>query len=226
MRNVISNLLLSKKCNESDFCYFRIILKIMARPIFVTFTLILLSFCSIAQTVNQAISDQFKKYSQFVIDKNFEEAVHYTMDDIFTIIPKDQFVLLMKKTMSTPGLSYKTSLPVPSDFQQLKIINGKNYIRFISSSVLEIKIDENEADKDKTQEEKRLKKTLQKVAFENQFGASNVTYDEGSGFFKINTKKNVIARSDAKLIDWQFAIVDNENQKKLLARFLPAEILE
>ena len=68
--------------------------------------------------------------------------------------------------------------------------------------------------------------SMLKAAFEKQFGAGNVTHDEGSGYFTVKSKKKVIARSVVGYEDWKFAVVDTENQKKILSSFIPPEILE
>jgi len=193
--------------------------KYMRKKTFITVCFLLLSFFAKAQSLNEKLVQQFLRYNQLIIDKNFEEAVNYTMEDVFKIVTKEQLIHVLKQTMSTPGLEVKIALPTPSDFQPMKTIGSKNYVRFINNSIIDMKLTD-----DGTKSTTSIS-TL-KAVFEKQFGAGNVTYDEPSGYFKIKSKKKVIARSPTGSEDWKFAVIDTENQKKLLSLFIPAEILE
>jgi hypothetical protein len=179
-----------------------------------------------AQNIETKIEKQFMDYSALMIEKNFDKALDYTNEEFFKIIPKEQLITLLNKTMNSTEMEYKAHLPSLSDFQEVKNIDGKNYVKFVSSSFLEIKFIETENDKNITEEEKKLNFSLYKLSFENKFGEKNVKFNEETKYFEIQASKNVIASSDEKMENWKFAIVENDNQKKILERFIPKELFD
>lgn len=183
----------------------------MIQKTFITLCLLLLSLFAKAQPSNEKLVQQFLRYNQLIIDKNFEEAVNYTMEDVFKLATKEQLIQVLKQTMSSPDFEFKMELPTPGDFQTPKTIEGKNYVRFINNSIIWMKFN--------------TSMSILKPVLEKQFGAENVVYDEKSGYFKIKSKKQVIARSPEGSNEWKFAVVENESQKKILSLFIPAEIL-
>jgi len=180
---------------------------------------LLLSFAVKAQSSNEKLIQQFLKYNQLMIDKNFEEAVNYTMPEIFKIVTKEQLIQVLKQTMNPPELEFKMGLPSPSDFQQVQIIEGKKYVRFFNNSTIEMRLTD-------YKNTSPTSFAITKAAFEKQFGQGNVTYNESSGYFTIKSKKKVIGRSPENSDDWKFAVIDTDNQKKILSLFIPAEVLE
>ena len=58
-----------------------------------------------------------------------------------------------------------------------------------------------------------------------KFGVGNVKYNEETHFFEINATKNAIAKSN-DLKEWKFVIVENDNQKLILERFIPKQLFE
>ena len=58
----------------------------------------------------------------------------------------------MTQTLNSTAMEYKTHLPNLTDFEKVKNINNKNYVKFISNSIIEIKINEKEEDKSKNDE--------------------------------------------------------------------------
>ena len=179
-----------------------------------------------AQADTLVIERQFMDYSSLIIAKDYEKALDYTNEEFFKIIPKDQMITLLKRTLNSNEMEFIPHLPIISDFQNTKNINGKIYVKFISSSTLEMKEKENEESKGQTEKDRKLKLSLYKLSFENTFGVNNVKYNEQTKYFEVKTAKKVIASSDDKMKNWKFVIVENERQKKLLERFIPKELMD
>lgn len=70
------------------------------------------------------------------------------------------------------------------------------------------------------------KLALMTKSFEGKFGEGNVSFDKKTGFFIIKAKKQIIASSTDNNKNWKFITVDNPKMKELLAKIIPAELLD
>lgn len=177
------------------------------------------------EEVNTRIKDQYMTYNQLIIDKNYDKALDYTNEGIFKIIPRDQMSSVIRQIFETPGMIIKATLPVVSDIQQVKLIRGKNYVKFISNNTIQMKFVDDEKSTSATETDRKTTLSLMKAGLTKTFGEDNVSYNESTGFFTLKSKKIVIASSDSKLTNWQFAVVENEATKKILSDFIPTELL-
>lgn len=174
-----------------------------------------------SQTVNETIEKQFIEYSQLVIDKEFDKALDYAFEEIFEIIPREQMVKMMEMVLNSIDGEYKVLPPKVKNISEIIKIDGVNYVKMQSLSEIQIKFFELEDDEDR-----EMKIPLYKLSFEKTFGVGNVKYNEETHFFEISPIKNIIAKSDDKLKDWKFAVVENDNQKLILERFIPKQLFE
>jgi hypothetical protein len=181
-------------------------------------------FLSKAQSVNQTIERQFKMYSRLIVDRKINEALNYTNPEMFKIVPRERMVATMEEIFKNPQVDLKTLMPTVSDFEPVKKINGKNYVRFKSHTVVEMKFN-SDSKQPQTAEEKMVAREMTAAAVEQKFGKENVSYNESTGFYKVKSTKAVVASSD-DLKDWKFVVVDNPKMKTMLATFIPAELLE
>ena len=77
-----------------------------------------------------------------VIKKDFDKALDYSFDEFFQIIPKNQMVLLMKKTFENPDMEFQIEFPSLNDFEEIKVFKEKSYVKFNSYGVLKLKFKE------------------------------------------------------------------------------------
>jgi hypothetical protein len=181
-------------------------------------------FLAGAQSVNQTIEKQFKMYSKLIIDHKINEALNYTNPEMFKIVPREQMVTTMEEIFKNPQVDLKTLMPTVSGFEPVRKINGKNYVRFKSHTVIEMKFN-TQPKEAQTAEEKMVAREMMATAIEQKFGKDNVTYNEATGFYKVKSTKSVVASSD-DLKDWKFIVVENPKMKPMLSKFIPAELLE
>lgn len=189
--------------------------------------LLVLFICSAAvqaQTINQVIGQQFQTYSKLIIDKKIDEALNYTNPKMFEIIPRQQMLSAMEEIFKNPEIDLKTLMPTTSEFEPVKKIDGISYVRFKSHTVIEMRFN-NQAKASQTAEEKMIAHEMMAAAVEQKFGKENVVYNDATGYYKIKSTKMVVASSD-DLKDWKFIIVDSPKMKPMLAKFIPAELLD
>ena len=187
------------------------------KTIIATLLLIISTNC-LAQDVNKEIESDFNEYFRLISDKNIEQALDYSNPKLFTIISREQMKSLMEAAYKMPNIEYKTGLPSYLKFESVKKIDSVNYVKFYSNSPFEMKF----TDIEMTQE-----KIIQMTqSFEAKFGNGKVTYDDKTGFFKINAEKVIIANSNDKLKEWTFVTIDNPKMKVLLQKIIPSELLD
>lgn len=173
-----------------------------------------------AQSVNETIEKQFIEYSQLVIDKEFDKALDYAPEEIFEVIPREQMVKMMEMVLNSSDFEYKATLPKVLSISDIIKIEEVNYVKIKTSSELQMKFLELEKD-----EHRETTISLFKLSFEKKFGVGNVKYNEETHFFEINSTKDIIAKSN-DLKEWKFVIIENDNHKLILERFIPKQLFE
>lgn len=178
-----------------------------------------------AQNNEEVISQQFTKYSQLVIDKKIDEAMDYTNEDLFKIVPREQMKNLMESIFNMPTIEYRASLPQILKVEPIKNIDGANYARIQNKNVIEMKFKQSPEEPKRTEEEERENNKLLLASFQSKYSKENVSFDKASGFFKLTAVKTAIAKS-TDLKNWKFVVVDNPRMKTMLESFIPKELLD
>ena len=52
-----------------------------------------------------------------VLDEKINEALDYTIADLFTIIPKEQMVTMMELILNTPSMEFRGTIPEIMDME-------------------------------------------------------------------------------------------------------------
>lgn len=186
----------------------------MLKVIF-SFQILCLGFFVQGQTYKDDVQTQFFDYTALLINKDFSKSIDCLNPDFLKIVPKDQLLIIMEKTYNNPALDFEISRPTIISIDGKISINGREYVKFEYSNYLTLRF---------IAEDGKIQDTaLTKVALENKFGQNNVAYNSQTDQYKILVFKKVIADSrDHK--KWTFVVVE-ENQKPILERFLPKELL-
>ena len=158
---------------------------------FFTTILIILGFYGNAQNFTEEIKNDFNEYSKFISEKNIDKALDYTNPKMFEILPEEQMKSLLEAVYNMPNIEYKTGQASFVNFDELKKIDGVNYVKFFIKSPIEMKFNDIEMSADK--------RAQMINNFEAKFGKGNVVFDEVSGFFKINADK-IIAQETKEFL--------------------------
>ncbi|MFY0483928.1 hypothetical protein ACI6PS_15135 [Flavobacterium sp. PLA-1-15] len=178
-----------------------------------------------AQNHEEGIRRQFREYNQLVLDKKINEALDYTIEDLFTIIPREQMVNMMESVLNTPSMEFRGTIPEITDMEPVREIEGASYVRFKNKAIMEVKFLQSPDEPKRTPEEEQEYNTMLMATLQEQYGEEYVTFDAQSGFYKTVTIKTVIAKSK-DLKNWKFAILDSPTMKVLLGKFIPKELLD
>lgn len=173
---------------------------------------------SIAQTTSEKIETDFVNYTNLIIDKKIDEAIEYTNPKLFEIFTRTQMKSLLEMVYNMPNIEYKMNLPTNIEVGDIIRIDNIDYAKMNIISPIEMKFKDMEATKENI--------FLLKANFEIKFGEGNVTYDEKTDFYKINTRKKIIASSTDNGENWKFIVVDNPKMEDILRKIIPAELFE
>lgn len=178
------------------------------------FAMLLLSINIVsAQTYQENIDANFKEFGELMKVGEFDKAFDYVHSDLFKVLPKSDMVKATKQLFSSPQFSFKFSDFTTKKFNEPIIVEGKYYVVFRYNSVIEMKFNDMEADK----------RSLMQMGLANKFGPDNVSYDDNTGYFKINAEKKSIAISENGKTNWKFINVEPE-QRILMEKLLPKEV--
>lgn len=185
-----------------------------------SFCFLLLTFVLInAQSFQQNIKRDYIAYTQFVIEKKFDQALKYTDPKIFEFYSREQFKTAMEAIFETSGLELKLTLPSSFKISEVKNIDKIDYVKMNVISFYEMKIAE--MDFDNVDEE-----TIEYFVtmLEEEYGEGNVVFDKETQFFKITDNSEVVASSLDNKMTWKFLVID-PNLKSILGKIIPKEIL-
>ena len=101
--------------------------------------LLLTGFFSGAHSVNQTVANQYKAYTQLIIDRKIEQALDYANPEMVKMVPREQMAATMQTIFENPQLDLKSLRPTVSHFEPVKKINEKNYVRFKSHTYVDLK---------------------------------------------------------------------------------------
>lgn len=168
-----------------------------------------------AQTYKENIDRNFKEFGKLMTLGDLEKAFDYVHPDLFNVLPKAEMVKVTKELFNSPQFNFKFSDFTTKKFNEPIVVEGKYYVVFKYNSVIEMKFNEMEADK----------QPLIQMGLANKFGPDNVSFDEKTGFFKINAEKKSIAISENGKTNWKFINVEPE-QRVIMEKLLPKEVRE
>lgn len=185
-----------------------------------SFCFLLLTFVTMnAQSFQQNIKRDYIAYTQFVIEKKFDQALEYTDPRIFEFYSREQFKSAMEAIFATEGLELKLTLPNSFKIGEIKNIDKIDYVKMNVVSFYEMKIAEIDFD---NADEETLKYVL--TALEEEYGDGNVVFDKETQFFKITDNSEVVGSSLDNKMTWKFLVID-PNLKLILGKIIPKEVL-
>lgn len=193
-------------------CPNRVILQVMKKIIF----LLLLSgtIAVQAQDYKTVVTSQFLQYYEHIRNKEFEKAAEYMNPAFFKIIPKDQLITAMGAVFNTPGMEFETDAATIKEVGPVVVKDKMQYVKLAYNSVIRIRMTG----------EMAADPALLKANFERQFGKENVSYNDSTKFYSINTQKKAVGNStDGK--KWTFVVVE-PRQVEILKQFIPEDLLK
>lgn len=185
-----------------------------------SFCFILLTFVSMnAQSIQQNIKRDYIAYTQFVLEKKFDQALEYTNPKIFEFYTREQFKTAIEAIFTTPGLELKLFLPNTFEIGEAKHIDKIDYVKMNVVSLFEMKITEMDF---YNEEEETIEYVVS--ALEEEYGEGNIVFDKKTQYFKITDNSEVVASSLDNKMTWKFLVIQ-PNLKPVLEKIIPKEFL-
>lgn len=184
------------------------------------FLLLLTSSSAFAQDYKNNIDTDFTDYVNLLINQDFEKSMDYIPEAFFDILPKETLIAVLKKTFNNHDMQIELKDPKILKIQDVRKIEGKYYSELTYSNIMNMKMI---GEEDESEEDKELRISLTKMAFEKTFDKNNVSYDEETEFFSIYVVKDVYAISNNGETEWKFLTIE-KNQKEVLKTILPKKL--
>ena len=164
------------------------------------------------------IKSDFTTYLSAIKDRDFKKSVEYMLPDFFDLIPKEELIKVMEETFNNPNMDFEIKDSKILSVSDIEKIEEKFYSKLRYSSNMSIKMNTEEA---LTDENKEMTLNL----FKLNFGSENVSYDEQTAKYQINSEQNAISISENGINSWKFLVVE-EKQRAILEQFIPKKILD
>ncbi|WP_405368892.1 hypothetical protein [Nonlabens sp. Asnod2-A12] len=188
----------------------------------ITLLFITVSSIALAQETKNQIQADFTNYLNSIVNMELEKSLDYMPTEFFDIIPKAKMLEVMKQTFNNPDMEIDIKNPTILKIDDAQKIENKYYSLLTYSSQMDMKINGEEQE---TEEDKKLRISMTKTAFQQSFGAENVVYNDTTGFFEIQSQKDVYGISDNGKTGWKFLVLE-KNQKVILEKLLPAQLIQ
>jgi len=187
-------------------------------------TILFLTICTvgISQDYKKKIESEFTEYLNSIVNMEFEKSMEYITPEFFEIVPKSQMIKLMEQTFNNPAMEIEIKNPKILTVNDSQNIENKYYSLLTYSNQMNMKINGEESE---TADEKTTRINLTKLSLEQTFGSENVKYNDETGFFEIQSQKEVYAFSENGESDWKFLVIEKK-QKMILDKLLPKELAE
>ncbi len=168
-----------------------------------------------SQEYSKEVQSQFLDYTNLIINKDFEKAIdQYGNEDFLKLIPKSQLLAAMDQIFNSKEMEFKTFQPTNFVVED-KVFkkNGQSYLKLDYSQRVDMKFNS-----------KELKKEQLLPVLQKEFGTDNVSYNEKTSYYEINTRKTAVANSSDEK-KWKFTVLE-KNQLGLLSQFIPEIFLK
>ncbi|TMM29653.1 hypothetical protein FDT66_11100 [Polaribacter aestuariivivens] len=187
-----------------------------------TILLLIVTSTAISQDYKNELKKEFNDYLSAIVNMEFEKSMNYIVPEFFDIIPKSQMIKVMEMTFNNPDMEFEIKNPKIIKVNDKKQIESKYYSLLTYSNQLNLKIKGEEGE---TIDEKTTRVKLVKLSLEKTFGSKNVVYNKQTGFFDIQSQKDVYAISENGENNWKFLVIEKK-QKFILEKLLPKELIE
>ena len=173
-----------------------------------------------AQDYKKNAEQQFMRYTNLIIKKEFRKAADFIIEDFYTLIPREQMIAAMETVFNMPEFDYQIDSARVLEVGEAKLIDSAHFLKLRYFNILLMKFGTDSTQTDSTSAENEfLTLTLQ-----SKFGEPNVAYNKTTGYYTIRSIKDVIARSK-DLNEWKFIVME-EDKMPFLKKIVPKELLE
>lgn len=174
----------------------------------------------VAQDYKKNAEQQFMRYTNLIIKKEFRKAADFIIEDFYTLIPREQMITAMETVFNMPEFDYQIDSARVLQVGEARLIDSAHFLKLRYSNILRMKFGTDSTQTDSISAENEfLTLTLQ-----SKFGESNVAYNKTTGYYTIRSVKDVIARSK-DLNEWKFIVME-EDKMPFLKKIIPKELLE
>ena len=175
-----------------------------------------------AQNVDTAIKDRFTTMNQAMVDGDYAKAADYISEELFTMLPKEQFVGMMEMMMNNPQLEVGLTIPTVLSVGDVTKVSEKFYVVLATKSVQNLRLYNADGQVAKLTDSPMVQQAY--GAWKTQMGEENIKYDESTGQFSLTILQKVLAVSPDGKSSWKFLTVD-EASRPMIEQVVPEEVM-
>ncbi len=175
---------------------------------------------AIAQGYKKVLEQQFMHYTNLIIKKDFKSAADFIIEDLYTLVPKEQMITAMESIFNMPDFDYHIDSAKVLKIGDPKLIDSAHFVKLQYSNLLRMRFGNDSTQTDSASAESELLT----LTLQSKFGEPNVTFNKATGYYTIYSVKDVIAKSK-NLTEWKFIVLEDDKMP-FLKKIVPKELLE
>lgn len=175
---------------------------------------------AIAQDYKKTVQQQFMHYTNLLIKKDFRAAAEFIIDDLYTLVPKEQMITAMEAVFNMPDFDYQVDSAKVLRVDNALLIDSVHFVKLQYSNILRMRFGSDSLQADSVMAESELLT----LTLQSKFGEPNVTYNKTTGYYHILSIKDVIGKSK-NLKQWKFIVMEDDKMP-FLKKIVPKELLE
>ncbi|MDP5101441.1 MAG: hypothetical protein NWQ09_08945 [Nonlabens sp.] len=176
-----------------------------------------------AQKPLDGLQEQFTHYTQLVKDGEFDKALDYSPEKIFTIVPRSALIKAMESTMNDPEMEFAFFLPAYVSFEMPFEDQGIKYQVFYYKQRMTLKFIA-EPEDGETQEIVDFSNNLRLELFKDVYGEDNVSFNAETQIYDVNVEKKALAIHEESAAHLHFAVLE-EDKKELMKRIFSNKVI-
>ncbi|MCH5717424.1 hypothetical protein [Niabella hibiscisoli] len=169
---------------------------------------------TIAQDYKKLVEQQFMHYTNLIIKKDFKSAADFIIEDLYTLVPKEQMITAMESIFNMPDFDYHIDSAKVLKIGDSRLIDSAHFVKLQYSNILRMRFGVDSTETDSTSAENELLT----LTLQSKFGEPHVTYNKTTGYYTILSVKDVIAKSK-NLTDWKFIVMEDDKMPFLKRSF-------
>ncbi|RUT73191.1 hypothetical protein [Ancylomarina longa] len=178
--------------------------------------LILLSLLQTSVFAQNQLKKHFEKdlrnYTSAFNNRQWDEVTQMMYPPIFDMMSKDNMVMVLEG-MDNMGVKMHTTFQAIDKISKVVVSGKEKYCKIYYNGIIKVRLSGLMSQG----------KILVQPQFEQEFGKSNVKYDEASNSFTINAHRSMVAIANKSTDNWKYIDV-NSPQAKGLQRLIPAKV--
>lgn len=154
------------------------------KKLIVSICLVLLTTLSFGQANKKQLKSSVETYMKYSKALDSDNIIEQLNPKLFNVVPKEDLKASMDMVLNVPGMDISIDDLSVLSISDIKTINKKKFAIIDYSAVTTMKL---------TNDEMKASANQMLAAFQQQFGESNVSFNQENNSFAVKAKKQMVA---------------------------------